>query len=115
MAAPATNSAIGIKFSIESCTPASSQNLLTVADDDAAVLIQILRSGVNAPTLISKLLTVGDATTAAILRLNGAAGTSRDLQWQTAGNERHIIRCYATFESGSNAGSNLQFLTRAEA
>ena len=44
---------------------------------------------------------------AAALQINAIAGQTRDLQWQTSGLGRWIMRVDATSESGGNAGSNL--------
>ena len=60
--------------------------------------------------------TVGDGTGASALYLNGASGTSRQAAVQTAGLNRWIVNLgSATAESGSNAGTNVEFLAYNDA
>lgn len=44
----------------------------------------------------------------------GAAGTTRDFSYQTAGVNRWILRANSTAEAGSNAGSDFQINARAD-
>jgi hypothetical protein len=53
------------------------------------------------------IITVGDGTGTPSFILNGAAGTNRTYQYQTAGVARWDLTCNNTAESGSNTGSDL--------
>lgn len=57
-------------------------------------------------TYSSNVLTVGDQTSAAILRLDGQSGNARQIAFKTAGVNRWLlIGANASAETGSNAGS----------
>lgn len=59
-------------------------------------------------------LTIGANAVTALQIMNGAATTSRDIRWQTAGVNRWIVRTDGTAESGGNAGSDFVILNRAD-
>lgn len=64
-------------------------------------------------TGVSKLdgqVTVGDGSTSATLKINGAAGQARDFRFTSANSNRWIIRVTNASESGSNAGSNWELI-----
>lgn len=65
-------------------------------------------------TALGNLLNVGaDASTGPVIAsVNGAAGAARDLRFRTAGVDRWIARANSTAESGSNAGSDFELLSR---
>jgi hypothetical protein len=46
---------------------------------------------------------------------DGAAGTTRNFGFRSAGSNRWIFRCTSTAESGGNAGSDFQWLSRTDA
>lgn len=56
----------------------------------------------------------GPGTTFVTVNFNGAAGSSRDFRWQSAGVDRIFLRLNSSPESGSNEGSDLTVLTRAD-
>lgn len=58
---------------------------------------------------------VGDGTGAPFVAIDGAAGQARSVAWRTAAVNRWILAASATAESGSNAGSDLQLLSRTDA
>lgn len=60
-------------------------------------------------------LTVGDGTAAMQIFLNGSSGAARDIRFQTAGVDRWYLRIDNSSESGSQAGSDLQILSRSDA
>lgn len=57
----------------------------------------------------------GDGTGAPFVQIDGAAGQIRDLRLQTAGINRWVIRANTAAESGANAGSNFELLSRDDA
>jgi hypothetical protein len=57
----------------------------------------------------------GDGTGAVNVRIDGAAGSNRDLSLASNDSARWIIRCNNTAESGSDVGSDLQILRRDDA
>ena len=59
-------------------------------------------------------LTIGSGTGEAVITVDGGAGSLRDLRLSTAGALRWIIRVNSAAESGSNAGSNLEIVRRAD-
>lgn len=58
---------------------------------------------------------IGNGTGGYDLIINGAAGETRNLTFQTAGVSRWFLTHTADAESGSNAGSNLRILARSDA
>lgn len=58
--------------------------------------------------------TVGDGTGGQQLRIDGAAGATRDVAFRSAGVGRWLFRVNATAESGANAGSNFEISSRAD-
>jgi hypothetical protein len=58
---------------------------------------------------------VGDGSASADLNINGAAGQVRQLAWRTNNSLRWLIRANSDTESGSNAGSTLEILSRTDA
>lgn len=58
---------------------------------------------------------VGDGSTSAFIVIDGAAATSRQVGFRTAGSNRWLYNVNATAESGSNAGSDFQLLSRTDA
>ena len=62
----------------------------------------------------SKLLTVGDGTTAIATVINGVAGAVRDVRFASNGSLRWLLRVDSTAESGSNVGSDLQIVARRD-
>lgn len=60
-------------------------------------------------------LAVGAGTGERRVLINGGAGSVRDLVFQTGGVDRWIVRTNGTGESGSNAGSNLEIISRNDA
>lgn len=65
-------------------------------------------------TYSSNSLGVGDGTAAASIIINGLAGTDRQWIFRTAGSSRWQLICSSGAESGSNAGSDLTFVARAD-
>lgn len=63
----------------------------------------------------ARTVVVGDGADAAALSFNGAAGTTRDISFQTASVARWLLRVNATAEGGSAAGSDLQLISRDDA
>lgn len=57
---------------------------------------------------------IGDPTMGASLIIDGAAGTSRDLIWETNGVPRWAARSDSAAETGSNAGSNFLISARQD-
>jgi len=60
-------------------------------------------------------VTVGDGTGGRFLRVDGAAGQSRQWQWSSGGSRRWDVSVNATAESGSNAGSDFEIVRRSDA
>lgn len=58
---------------------------------------------------------VGDGSTDVDFNVNGAASTVRQVAWRTNNSLRWIIRANSDAESGSNAGSRLEILSRTDA
>lgn len=58
---------------------------------------------------------IGNGTGGYDLIINGAAGETRNLTFQTAGVARWFLTHTADAESGSNAGSNFRILARSDA
>jgi hypothetical protein len=54
----------------------------------------------------------GDGTGDAQILIDGAAGQVRDLVFESNGSYRWILRCNSAAESGSDAGSNFQIVSR---
>ncbi len=52
----------------------------------------------------------GDGSGAAVLLIDGAAGQVRDMRYQSGGVNRWVFRVNNSAESGSDAGSNFQFI-----
>jgi ribosomal protein L27 len=52
----------------------------------------------------------GDGSGAAVLLVDGAAGQVRDMRYQSGGVNRWVFRVNNSAESGSDAGSNFQFI-----
>lgn len=72
--------------------------------------------GVTGASALTGDLTVGgNAVAGPSFSVNGTAGSNRDFQIKSAGSARWTIRCNATAESGSDAGSNLQVIARTDA
>jgi hypothetical protein len=91
------------------------QALFTVANPSAVRFVQInadnsvtLNSAANAATALG--LGTGSAPSFIDLNVNDAAGTNRDLNWNTAGSLRWRWRANSTAESGSNAGSDFSMV-----
>lgn len=62
------------------------------------------------------VLKVGSGASAAFAGINGAAGSNRDLFFQTNGNSRWTMRANSTTETGTgNSGSNLDLIARDDA
>jgi len=59
-------------------------------------------------------ITLGDGSAGCNLMINGGAGTSRDVQYRTAGVNRWLVRCDGTTETGSNVGSNFSINSRQD-
>lgn len=78
----------------------------TLADARLSSNVPLKNAGTNAFTGLLN---------AAGLRVDGAAGNSRDLNWMTAGISRWIIRATSSAESGSNVGSDFQLIPRDDA
>lgn len=57
---------------------------------------------------------VGNGVGDVALNINGAAGSTRDVQFKSAGVVRWLFRCNNTAESGSDAGSNFVLNARAD-
>lgn len=57
----------------------------------------------------------GNGVGTASVVLNGAAGSVRNLQFNTSGDSRWVVRANGTAESGSNAGSNFEIEARDDA
>lgn len=62
----------------------------------------------------TRTLTIGDGTNATRLNFNRPAGVANEIAFQTAGIDRWYMRINNTAESGANAGSNFQWLARAD-
>ena len=60
-------------------------------------------------------LTVGNGAGNAGLVFNGGAGANRDFTYQSGGVTRWLLRVSATAESGSNVGSDFQFIPFSDA
>lgn len=59
------------------------------------------------------IMELGDRSdSATVVRIVGAAGSTRDLIWGTGSSSRWIWRATSASESGSNAGSDLQLIAR---
>lgn len=54
----------------------------------------------------------GSAGASALLSINAATGTTRDVHWSTAGVGRWTLRVDGAAEAGSNAGSNIALWSR---
>lgn len=61
------------------------------------------------------LMLTGDNANQAVLVINNAAGTVRDVRFASGGVNRWMFRCTATAESGANAGSDVQLISRSDA
>lgn len=57
----------------------------------------------------------GDSTNTGVVQLDGAAATTRLMQWLTAGSVRWDMRANSTAESGSNAGTDFQLTAYTDA
>lgn len=68
----------------------------------------------DANQTISGDITFGDGTGAAQTFVNGAAGSIRDVVFETAGVARWRLRCNDDAETGTNAGSNLVVIGRKD-
>lgn len=66
----------------------------------------------TAAQVINADLTIGNGS---VLYLDAAAGLVRDLRFSTSGVNRWLFRCNADTESGSDAGSNWQLISRTDA
>lgn len=66
-------------------------------------------------TLGISALTVADGSSGAAVNLNGAAATTRQMQFQSGGSSRILIGASNEAESGSNTGSNLFFQCQSDA
>lgn len=80
---------------------------VVVGTDPTGAAAEHLRVGGNA--------IIGTGLAGVYAVVNGAAGTTRDFSFYTAGLPRWILRANASTESGSNAGSNLQIIARDDA
>ena len=58
---------------------------------------------------------VGDGTSFKSISINGATSNVRDVIYSSTGSPRWVVRCDNTAESGSNAGSDFQFVSRTDA
>jgi hypothetical protein len=93
-----------------------------VTHNNGTELIRVTESGrlgvgVTAPAQVLDVkgnAHIGDPAAAAILQIDGAAATSRDLQFMTGGVVRWVLREDSTAESGSNAGSNFLINARQD-
>jgi len=72
----------------------------------AAALMPVMRSRYNH--------VFGDGTGASQIIANGAAGNARDFIMSTDGVARWVLRTNADTESGSNAGSNFDMISRQD-
>lgn len=92
----------GSLFELYGYTDAGAQNRLMMRAYRDQDLIQW-------PTLME----LGDRSdSATVVRIVGAAGSTRDLIWGTGSSSRWIWRVTSASESGSNAGSDLQLIAR---
>lgn len=110
----ATLSSGAMTFAIVGRIPDTTQKLLSVRDyDGTTALCEVSRAG----TVLAGTVTVGGVgvvATAGAVRVNGPAASSRDIQFQTAGNARWIVRIDGTAESGSDVGSDFTLLSRTD-
>jgi hypothetical protein len=74
-----------------------------------------LSDGTNLARLTSGTYVFGDGVGQEQMFLDGAAATVRDLVWQSASSNRWILRVNSIAESGSNAGSDFEILSRTDA
>lgn len=75
----------------------------------------LLLQTTSAQSIFSQILTAGNGTGTATLRVRGGAGSARDIALGTGTNDRWILRVDNTAESGSDAGSSFQLLARTDA
>lgn len=92
--------------SVSDSTDATSTTAAALKTSGGIAAAKALIVGTNA--------TVGAGTAAASITINGATATFRSLNFQTAGSNRWIARANSTAEGGSNAGSDFEFLARAD-
>ena len=69
---------------------------------------------VDGTTTLGNATTLGDGTTDTSLAISGGAAKCRDLYFQTGTSNRWIVRVSSDAESGSNAGSNFQVISRTD-
>jgi len=104
---------------------ASTNGSLVIGNGNAATTVGIGGGNINCGgTLItgnrlsvtydSALADVGNGVGPIVLSINGAASTTRDIQFKTAGTVRWLYRVTDDAESGSDAGSNFTINARAD-
>lgn len=75
-----------------------------------------LTSGVDMLNLTAGASVFGSAQAAEeVLAINGMAGFTRDVRFQSTGVNRWLLRTDATAEGGANAGSNFNIISRNDA
>jgi hypothetical protein len=62
----------------------------------------------------SRTVTIGDGTAVSQLNLDSNAATNREIVFLTSGSQRWIIRANSSAETGSDLGSNLDLIRRAD-
>jgi hypothetical protein len=77
--------------------------------------ITLTPSGGGLILLAAATVRAGTQTGATSLTIDGGAGSTRDLDFMSAGSFRWVFRCDGTAEGGANAGSDFLISRRADA
>lgn len=115
----ATLDRLGIGVNVGTGTPSGWLEVRSVTDKitiyaraNSGQTANIQEWATSTPTTVAYITAGGAANFTGTVAINGAAATSRDVNWQTGGSARWVARVNATAESGSQAGSNFEFMSR---